>query len=157
SVTIKDLAAELDLSITTISRALNGYADVGEKTRTKVQDAALRMGYRPHRNAQRLVLQRTHNIASVQCAHELKYLNRLLAGGIAGVSTRAREVRSGIPHATHAVGREVATYDRYVYDYSVDGSILDLRQEDNEPITILLQARRPFVLPDRERWAASYG
>jgi hypothetical protein len=47
SVTIKDLAAELDLSITTISRALNGYSDVGEETRKRVAEAAREMGYRP--------------------------------------------------------------------------------------------------------------
>ncbi|HVX71445.1 MAG TPA: LacI family DNA-binding transcriptional regulator, partial [Devosia sp.] len=49
NVTIKDLAAELDLSITTISRALNGYSDVGERTRQKVEGAAKRLGYRPNR------------------------------------------------------------------------------------------------------------
>ena len=38
SVTIKDLAAELGLSITTISRALNGYPDVGEKTRKRISE-----------------------------------------------------------------------------------------------------------------------
>ena len=54
NVTIKDLAAELEVSITTISRALNGYADVGEKTREKIVDAARRLGYTPNRNAQRL-------------------------------------------------------------------------------------------------------
>ena len=40
NVTIKDLAGELGLSITTISRALNGYSDVGEDTRKRVAEAA---------------------------------------------------------------------------------------------------------------------
>ena len=66
SVTIKDVAAELGLSITTISRALNGYADVGEKTRKRITETAQRLGYRPNRNAQRPVTRRTHNIAWVQ-------------------------------------------------------------------------------------------
>ena len=66
NITIKDLAAELGLSITTISRALNGYPDVGEKTRRRVSEVAQKLGYRPNRNAQRLVTQRTHNIAWVQ-------------------------------------------------------------------------------------------
>ena len=57
SVTIKDLAAELGLSITTISRALNGYPDVGEKTRKRISEVAQKLGYRPNRNAQRLVTQ----------------------------------------------------------------------------------------------------
>ena len=35
SVTLKDLAAELGLSITTVSRALGGYSDVAEETVAK--------------------------------------------------------------------------------------------------------------------------
>ncbi len=46
-VTIKDLSAALDLSITTISRALNGYSDVSAKTRERVQQAARDMAIRP--------------------------------------------------------------------------------------------------------------
>jgi LacI family transcriptional regulator len=157
SVTIKDLAAELELSITTISRALNGYADVGEKTRAKVEEAARRMGYRPNRNAQRLVLQRTHNIAWVQSANELKYLDPHFAEVMAGVLTSAREVNYDIVLTSHAVGREIATYDRYVRDNSVDGFIVDLPQEDDERISFLLEAGRPFVVHGREQRADSYG
>ena len=157
SVTIKDLAAELELSITTISRALNGYADVGEKTRAKVEEAARRMGYRPNRNAQRLVLQRTHNIAWVQSANELKYLDPHFAEVMAGVLTSAREVNYDIVLTSHAVGREVATYDRYVRDNSVDGFIVDLPQEDDERISFLLESGRPFVVHGREQRADSYG
>src|SRR3569623_2259639 len=85
NVTIKDLAAELELSITTISRALNGYPDVGERPRQKVAGAAKRLGYRLNRNAQRLVLQRTHNIAWVQSDNELKYLDHHYAEVLVGV------------------------------------------------------------------------
>jgi|EndMetStandDraft_2_1072991.scaffolds.fasta_scaffold24605_2 LacI family transcriptional regulator len=157
NVTIKDLAAELDLSITTISRALNGYADVGEKTRAKVEDAARRMGYRPNRNAQRLVLQRTHNIAWVQSANELKYLDPHFAEVMAGVLTSAREVNYDIVLTSHTAGREIPTYDRYVRDNSVDGFIVDLPQEDDARITFLLETRRPFVVHGREQRAGSYG
>ena len=42
-ITIKDVAEDLGLSITTISRALNGYPDVGEATRKRVTEAAQRL------------------------------------------------------------------------------------------------------------------
>ena len=99
SVTIKDLAAELGLSITTISRALNGYSDVGEKTRRRVSDTARRLGYRPNRNAQRLVTMRTHNVAWVQQDNDRKFVDphfvEVMAGRAAGGPRAQLRYRSG--------------------------------------------------------------
>ena len=156
-MTIKDLAAELDLSITTISRALNGYADVGEKTRAKVEDAAQRLGYRPNRNAQRLVLQRTHNVAWVQSDNELKYLDPHFAEVMAGVLASARDPNYDIVLTSHGAGRELATYDRYVRDNSVDGFIVDLARENDTRIDFLLESGRPFVVHGRDARASQYG
>lgn len=157
NVTIKDLAAELDLSITTISRALNGYTDVGEKTRAKVEDAAQRLGYRPNRNAQRLVLQRTHNIAWVQTDNELKYLDPHFAEVMAGVLASARHTNYDIVLTSHGTDREIATYDRYVRDNSVDGFIVDLPREDDVRIGFLLESGRPFVVHGRDQRFSQYG
>src|SRR5436309_2363590 len=38
--TMKDVARELGLSVTTVSRALNGYQDVAEETRARIVEAA---------------------------------------------------------------------------------------------------------------------
>ena len=48
---LKDLAGELGLSQTTVSRALNGYPEVSEATRQRVLEAARRFDYRPHASA----------------------------------------------------------------------------------------------------------
>ncbi|MET0173733.1 MAG: LacI family DNA-binding transcriptional regulator, partial [Agrobacterium vaccinii] len=42
---IRQLANYLDISIGTVSRALNGKADVNEETRRRVLEAATRLGY----------------------------------------------------------------------------------------------------------------
>ena len=94
SVTIKDVAAELGLSITTISRALNGYPDVGEKTRKRISEVAQKLGYRPNRNAQRLVTQRTHNVAWVQQDNDRK------------AGKRTRRQPHGVDRAQAGVGDE---------------------------------------------------
>ena len=51
---LKELAKQLGLSQTTVSRALNGYPEVSEATRLRVNEAAGRFGYRPNANAIRL-------------------------------------------------------------------------------------------------------
>jgi LacI family transcriptional regulator len=157
NVTIKDVAAELELSITTISRALNGYPDVGERTRLKIESAAKRLGYRPNRNAQRLVLQRTHNIAWVQSDNELKYLDPHVAEVMAGVLAGAREANYDIVLTSHGKDRELVTYDRYVRDNSVDGFIVDLPRENDERISFLKESGRPFVVHGREQRFGQYG
>ena len=49
--TIKDIAEHLELSTSTVSRALNGHSNIGEKTRQRVSQAAVELGYsRPSKN-----------------------------------------------------------------------------------------------------------
>jgi AraC-like DNA-binding protein len=53
-VSIRDVARHLNLSITTVSRALNNYEDVSEETRQRVRKAAAELGYIPNRAARQL-------------------------------------------------------------------------------------------------------
>lgn len=50
-VSIRDVAREVGVSITTVSRALNGYSDVSEKTKKKILEAVRRLDYAPDANA----------------------------------------------------------------------------------------------------------
>ena len=58
---IKELAKKLDLSITTVSRALGGYSDVSEKTRERVKKFANKYQYSPNPYASVLASGRTKN------------------------------------------------------------------------------------------------
>lgn len=53
-ITIRDLAEKLHPSITTVSRALDGYQDVAAETRERVIAAAHEMGYEPSYAARQL-------------------------------------------------------------------------------------------------------
>jgi LacI family transcriptional regulator len=157
NITIKDLASELGLSITTISRALNGYSDVGEKTRKRIAEAALAMGYRPNRNAQRLVTQRTHNIAWVQSDNDRKFVDPHFVEVMAGVLRGARSGNYDVVLTSDTPEHELAVYDRYVNDNSVDGFIVDLPREGDPRISYLLDVGRPFAVHGRDARAAEYG
>jgi LacI family transcriptional regulator len=58
AVSIRDVAREAGVSPGTVSRALNGYADVSAETRRRIEAAADRLGYRPAAAARTL---RTHH------------------------------------------------------------------------------------------------
>ena len=62
-VTIHDVACKLDLSISTVSSALNGTGKLKQSTRERVQRAAAELGYTSSRTALALRLGRTGTIA----------------------------------------------------------------------------------------------
>ena len=53
-VTIYDIANELGISASTVTRALNGKRGVGEKLRADIANKAAEMGYRTNRLAKGL-------------------------------------------------------------------------------------------------------
>ncbi|PTA66506.1 LacI family DNA-binding transcriptional regulator [Deinococcus arcticus] len=62
SVTIKDIARAADVSISTVSRTLNGSSAVAEAKRARVLAAAAQLGYEPNVAAQGLVRGRSMTI-----------------------------------------------------------------------------------------------
>ncbi len=62
---IKELAKKLDLSITTVSRALGGYSDVSEKTRARVKKFAEKYKYMPNPYASVLASGKTKSVGYV--------------------------------------------------------------------------------------------
>jgi LacI family transcriptional regulator len=64
-VTIKDLAKILNVSVSTVSRALRDTYDVSQETKEKVVALAQQMKYKPNLNATGLAKRSTHNIGVI--------------------------------------------------------------------------------------------
>lgn len=64
-VTIKDLAKMLDISVSTVSRALRDTYDVSPETKEKVAALAKELKYKPNFNATGLAKRSTHNIGVI--------------------------------------------------------------------------------------------
>lgn len=64
-MSLKAIAATLGLSVTTVSRALNGFDDVAEATRKRIIEEADRRGYRPNAAARRLKTGRANAVGLV--------------------------------------------------------------------------------------------
>lgn len=156
-VTIKDLAAELGLSITTISRALNGYPDVGEKTRARIVELARKRGYRANRSATRLVSQRTHALGWIRNDDEGIFVDPHFVEVFAGVLRSSRKHGYDLMVSAAADPAQLDAYARYVADRSVDGFIIDLPQPRDTRIGYLLEAGVPFVVHGRDEAHAGYG
>ena len=62
SITIKDIARMLNVSHTTVSRALNDSPLISKETKTRVKETAKKYDYVPNVNAKRLVTSRSYNI-----------------------------------------------------------------------------------------------
>jgi LacI family transcriptional regulator len=65
SVTMKQMASELGVSVTTISKVLNNHVDIGEDMRARVLAKIDERGYRPNAVARSLTLRRTHTLGVI--------------------------------------------------------------------------------------------
>lgn len=78
--TIKDIAAELGLSTSTVSRALTGGGEIRESTRQKVQETADRLGYHPNLLARNLSSHRSGIIGVIVPEFETGFFPRIILG-----------------------------------------------------------------------------
>ena len=65
SLTLRDVSEASGVSEMTVSRVLRGLGDVSETTRTRVREAAARLGYVPNRIAGALASNRVNLVAVV--------------------------------------------------------------------------------------------
>lgn len=61
-VSMKDIAAKCNVSVATVSKALNDQTDIGEATRLLIKQTAKEMGYFPNSQARALRTNRSYNI-----------------------------------------------------------------------------------------------
>src|SRR4051794_36723433 len=65
TTTMKRIAGELGVSITTVSKVLNNRDDIGHATRARVLAKVAELGYQPNAVARSLTLRRTHTLGVV--------------------------------------------------------------------------------------------
>ena len=61
-VSMKEIAKKCNVSVASVSKALNGYSDISEETRKLILRTASEMGYLPNSSARTLKTKRSYNI-----------------------------------------------------------------------------------------------
>jgi LacI family transcriptional regulator len=147
SVTLKDLAAKLGLSITTISRALAGYSDVAETTRQRVLQAAEEMGYVPDATARRLQKGRTDTIGFVIPTSGPRFSDPFFSELLAGIGNEAARHNFDLLVSTRPpdTPEEDAVYRRMAEGRLVDGLLIVRTRVQDRRIEYLSKLGFPFV------------
>jgi DNA-binding LacI/PurR family transcriptional regulator len=93
NITIADVAKTAGVSVSTVSRILNGKQDVAAETRERVQQVIAELGFRPHAQAKRLRGGKTYNLALLfpMTHHGSFSYNTLETDFIVGASVAANE------------------------------------------------------------------
>lgn len=147
---LKTLAGRLGLSITTVSRALDGYGDVAEKTRRRVHALARELNYQPNAAARSLRQQKSGAVAVTLPAETSP-------AGVSGLFNILVDASTTLAAAgldllvvpTPSAESELASLRRLVVGRRVDAAIL-VRTRRNDPRVALLEdAAIPFVTHGR--------
>lgn len=153
-MTLKALAAQLGLSITTVSRALNGYDDVSKSTRDRIRAAAVQSGYAPNASAQRLITGRAQAVGFVLPVAPDRFADPFLLEMLTGLGEALRDHALDLVVNAAAPGREeTSTYTRLVRGRRVDGLVVARTRVDDERIALLRASGLAFVT--HGRWKGS--
>ena len=153
---LKELSQFLELSQTTVSRALNGYPEVADATRRRVQEAALAHNYRPNVRAKGLATGRAMAVAHViPLSSSTEMVNPIFSDFIAGASEIY--LRHGYDMVISAVSDEgeERAYRELAARGSVDGIIVNRPRVSDPRIALLEEIGIPFVVHGRSSNATS--
>lgn len=147
-VTIKDLARELGISASTVSRALKNHPDISEETRHAVNELAERLNYQPNAVALSLKNSRSNTIGVIIP----EIVHYFFSSVISGVEDVAYE--AGF---TVIICQSNEMYDREVSNVKalraqrVDGVLVSVSKETNrfEHLKYLQDGNIPLVFFDR--------
>lgn len=145
-VTIDEIAKLSKVSVSTVSKALNGYTEISEKTRNRVIEIADQLGYMPNATAQSLVRKRSNTIGVV---YEVEYgLKNLFFSGV--LEAFRKNVESNgydillLSHNTDS-GLD---YLRHCQSKNVDAVLVVSGGDNQESITKLCQSNLAVLTLD---------
>ncbi len=147
---LRELAQALGLSITTVSRALDGYPDVSPATRERVRKAAEEAGYHPHSAARRLRKGSGEAVAFVMPSEPGRFYEPVFVELLSAIGERLAARRHDLLLLAARPGAdEMAVYRRLVEGRRADAAIVVRTRRSDERVRYLLDKGFPFVCHGR--------
>ncbi|WP_033959983.1 LacI family DNA-binding transcriptional regulator [Psychroserpens jangbogonensis] len=150
-VTLKQIAKELDVSISTVSKALRNSIEISEDTRQKVQAFAKLYNYRPNNIALSLKNRKTKTIGIIIPEIVHHFFSKVITGIELVANKRGYNVIVGL--SNESFDKEVINM-QMLANGSIDGFILSiaketLQQQDYHHFTETINQGMPIVMFDR--------
>lgn len=139
AVTMDDIAEELGLSKSTVSRALAGSGRISGETVRRVRECAGRLGFRPNVAARALAGKRTLNIAAVMPREAAGSRALFFHECLSGMAVRAEEDGYSVLVCFDALGE-------IVRDRRADAAVLTQVRAGDGSVELLRGAGIPFVV-----------
>ena len=149
--TLKQIAKELGVSVSTVSKALSDSSEISEGTKIKIKEFAALKNYKPNSIAKNLKNQRTNTIGVIIP----NILNPFFAKVFSGIEKRALErgynVITGISNESQKKEEQVM---EMLNNGTIDGFIISLSEETQSEkkyahIKEILNSGTPIVMFDR--------
>ncbi len=153
---IRQLANELGLSTSTVSRALNGYKDVNPQTRQRVEEAAQLLGYRPDAGARRLVRGSTDAVGIVYSAAVENLGNPQFLDMAGGLAERLEQEKLDLLLAVASDDHELNIYERLFRGGRVDAVVVPNTRVHDNRVDRLLDKGYPFLAYGRTADCSNY-
>lgn len=145
NITIGDIAEELGLSKTTISRAISGKGRIGSETVQRVQDYIREHHYKPNVIAKGLAQSKTYNIGVILPADaniiEIPFFQNCLMGICEAAASMDYDVV-----VTTVTEDDITLLKRLINNQKVDGVILTRSLVNDAPARYLKETGVPVVL-----------
>lgn len=149
AVTIRELSKKCGLSISTVSKALNGYSDISAATRENVEQAAREMGYFPNAHARALKTKRTYNLGVLfvddnQSGLTHSYFSSVLEA----FKSEAERHGYDITFISHNLGASRMTYLEHCNSREVDGVCIACVDFLDPQVSALVNSELPVITID---------
>ena len=155
-INIKDLAKKLNLSTSSVSRALNGHPNISHKTTTRIIKAAKKYNYIPNLAAKRLASKKSDTIAFISVITPSApdfVLLEFLAGVSMGIKDTNTEL---IVKLTLSEKEEIDYYEKLIRNNIADKFIFYKTRTNDRRIKLLKKDQINFVSWGRENNEKGY-
>ncbi|WP_429818428.1 LacI family DNA-binding transcriptional regulator [Ensifer sp. B1-9] len=144
---LKDVARAAGVSVTTVSRLLNGSLDLPHETKKRISDAIRELNYQPNPHARRLSRGRSDTIGLVVPDIANPFFATLVAAVEEAADSRALAV--SLYATLNRAGREIA-YLQLIERNHVDGLIFVTNHPDDGQLATLINRTGKVVIADED-------